>query len=231
MVGPGGSITAAAGRLSNTNGGIVIVQYGNTTLAGRTRWSGTPLLARLGGDPEEASSWSASALMGGSPGGPDPIQATAGPANPTASVLVDVGSPGRYFKGTKEPAPDTAGKYPPPGPRSASMTARPPPGGRSGYATACRRRVALDRDALNDMKTRYSIYGGCGRDGRSRRSRSCRPRSTTMTVRPVPQRRAWRHESPGTPNVQHPGHRMVTEPAGDGDLTSQKNLRWRASTR
>jgi len=99
-------------ELSNANGGIVLsFRYGDASL-----WPVSPggaghslVLARLGGDPEEASSWSASAYIGGSPGGPDPTQAAAAPANPT-TTLINIGTSGRYFKGTKEPSPGSTGQ-------------------------------------------------------------------------------------------------------------------------
>jgi hypothetical protein len=103
-------------ELSNANGGIVLsFKYGTTS-----PWPVSPdgaghslVLAKLGGDPEEASSWTASASMGGSPGGPEPVQATAAPAPPTTTstvTLLSIGSPGRYFKGTKEPSPSSTGQ-------------------------------------------------------------------------------------------------------------------------
>jgi len=99
-------------ELSNANGGIVIsFRYGDTRPwpvsadgAGHSL-----VLAKLGGDPEDAGSWSASAHIGGSPGGPDPIQgAIAAPETSTTTVLLDTGSPGRYFKGTREPSPGSS---------------------------------------------------------------------------------------------------------------------------
>jgi len=66
------------------------------------------VLARPGGDPEEASTWSPSSTIGGSPGGPDEVQA--GPDNPGLAVLVSLGHPGRYFKGRSEPSPDWLGR-------------------------------------------------------------------------------------------------------------------------
>ena len=65
------------------------------------------ILAKPGGDPEQATSWSASTYLGGTPGGPDATQAE--PADPTVVSLVDIGSVGRYFKGTKEPSPGPGG--------------------------------------------------------------------------------------------------------------------------
>jgi len=65
------------------------------------------ILAKQGGYPEEASTWSASTYIGGTPGGPDEVQVE--PADPTLVTLVDVGHPGRYFKGTEEPSPEQGG--------------------------------------------------------------------------------------------------------------------------
>ncbi len=98
--------------LSNANGGIALsLLYGDAS-----PWPVSPdgaghslVLARLGGDPEEASSWSASAFIGGSPGRADPSQ-TATAATSTTVMLVDIGSPGRYFKGNKEPSPGANGQ-------------------------------------------------------------------------------------------------------------------------
>ncbi len=226
-------------ELSNANGGIVIsFKYSNTH-----PWPVAPdgaghslVLARLGGDPEEATSWSASALMGGSPGGPDPIQATAGPADPTMSVLVDIGSLGRYFKGTKEPAPDAARK---------ATTAWTQIGfddnpattswldGRSGYGYS----DAADEllwigTHLNDMKSRYySIYA------------RLRFTLTVEQIASFTQLQAEIHYDdgfvlylngvrvagtnlPGTPPAYNTlATAAVTEPASmTVDLTSQKNL-------
>ncbi|NQV35362.1 MAG: lamin tail domain-containing protein, partial [Phycisphaeraceae bacterium] len=65
-------------------------------------------LARPGGDPDEGSTWSASALMGGTPGGPDQVQSE--PEDPALVTLVDVGHAGRYFEGTEEPSPGAGGQ-------------------------------------------------------------------------------------------------------------------------
>jgi len=98
-------------ELSNANGAIVIsVRYGD-----ERPWPSSPdgaghslILVKLGGDPQEASSWSPSTYIGGTPGGPD--QAQVGPKDPTMVTLLDIGSPGRYFKGTKEPSPGPGGQ-------------------------------------------------------------------------------------------------------------------------
>ncbi len=66
------------------------------------------VLARLGGDPEQASSWSPSSHIGGTPGEPDEIHVQA--EDPTLITLVDVGTQGRYFRGTKEPSPGATGQ-------------------------------------------------------------------------------------------------------------------------
>ncbi len=99
-------------ELSNANGGIVLsFRYGTAS-----PWPAAPdgaghslVLAKLGGDPEEAGSWSASAYIGGSPGTADPSQ-TATTGGSTTVTLVDIGSPGRYFKGSKEPSPSASGQ-------------------------------------------------------------------------------------------------------------------------
>jgi hypothetical protein len=91
--------------LSNNNGGIIIsLRYDD-----ERPWPVSPdgtghslILARLGGDPQEASTWSPSMFIGGTPGGPDEVQA--GTEGPTQVTLVDMGHPGRYFKGTQEPS-------------------------------------------------------------------------------------------------------------------------------
>ena len=66
------------------------------------------VLARTGGDPEEASTWAPSTIIGGSPSEPDEVQV--GPENPSLAMLVSLGHPGRYFKGRSEPSPDGAGR-------------------------------------------------------------------------------------------------------------------------
>ncbi|UCD51751.1 MAG: lamin tail domain-containing protein, partial [Phycisphaerales bacterium] len=98
-------------ELSNANGEIMISFRYND---GRP-WPASPdgtghslVLAKLGGDPEEASTWSASPFIGGSPGGPDETDVE--PQEPTLVTLVDVGHPGRYFKGIEEPSPGAGGE-------------------------------------------------------------------------------------------------------------------------
>lgn len=98
-------------ELCNANGGIVLsVRYDR-----QWPWSAVPtgtghslVLASLAGDPSDAKSWAPSTYIGGTPGGPDPVQAWA--EDPTVLTLVDIGDPGRYFKGTHEPAPDRLGR-------------------------------------------------------------------------------------------------------------------------
>lgn len=93
-------------ELSNGNGEIVIsFQYndGRPWPASADGAGHSLILSKLSGDPEEASSWSPSTFIGGTPGGPDDVQV--GPENPTLVTLVDVGHLGRYFKGTEEPSP------------------------------------------------------------------------------------------------------------------------------
>ncbi|MFC1604714.1 lamin tail domain-containing protein [Planctomycetota bacterium] len=92
--------------LSNNNGEIIIsLRYDD-----ERPWPVSPdgaghslILARQGGDPAEASIWSPSMLIGGTPGMPDEVQSS-GSEGPTLVTLVDVGHPGRYFKGTQEPS-------------------------------------------------------------------------------------------------------------------------------
>jgi hypothetical protein len=66
------------------------------------------ILAKLGGDPEQARSWSSSSYLGGTPGSADQAQTT--PADPTLVTLIDIGTLGRYFKGRQEPSPGPDGK-------------------------------------------------------------------------------------------------------------------------
>ncbi len=98
-------------ELSNGNGGIIIsLRYND-----RRPWPVSPdgtghslILARPAGDPQEASTWAPSTFIGGTPGGPDELQVE--PEDPTMVTLVDVGHPGRYFKGTTEPSPGPGGQ-------------------------------------------------------------------------------------------------------------------------
>jgi len=119
------------------------------------------ILAGAGGDPEEASTWSAGTFIDGTPGRPDEVQI--GQEDPTLVTLVSVGHPGIYFKGTYEPSPDVQGQ-----PTTAwtepffyDNTARTPwIDGPSGYG------YSSEADELqyigtetNDMRGRYmSIY-------------------------------------------------------------------------
>jgi len=97
--------------LCNANGGIVLTcRYGDAD-----PWPVSPdgtghslILTKLSGDLEEASSWAASTVIGGSPGKADQVQAQ--PEGPTQVTLIDIGTAGRYFKGVKEPSPDAGGK-------------------------------------------------------------------------------------------------------------------------
>lgn len=97
-------------ELSNANGEIIISFRYNDAWPWPNSPDGTGhslILLKLGGDPEEASSWAASTYIGGTPGGPD--EAQVGPVGPNTVTLVDVNYPGRYFKGTKEPSPGDGG--------------------------------------------------------------------------------------------------------------------------
>jgi hypothetical protein len=92
-------------ELSNNNGGIIISFRYDDELPWPVSSDGAGhslILARQGGDPAEASTWSPSMFIGGTPGGPDEIQEDS--EDPTQVTLVDVGHPGRYFKGTQEPS-------------------------------------------------------------------------------------------------------------------------------
>lgn len=97
--------------LSNAAGMIVLsVRYND---AGP--WPVSPdgtghslILAKFAGDPEQASSWSASSFLGGTPGEADQTQAPS--KDPTLVTLVDIGTKGRYFKGKQEPSPGPDGK-------------------------------------------------------------------------------------------------------------------------
>ncbi|NLZ04862.1 MAG: hypothetical protein GXY19_06800 [Phycisphaerae bacterium] len=98
-------------ELRNENGGILIsFRYGVSA-----PWPVSPdgtghslTLAKLGGDPAEATTWAPSTLIGGTPAGPDLIQVES--EDPSILTLIDVGHPGRYFKGTAEPSPGPGGQ-------------------------------------------------------------------------------------------------------------------------
>jgi hypothetical protein len=91
--------------LSNNNGeNMISFRYND-----ESPWPVSPdgtghslTLARLGGDPDEASAWAPSILIGGTPGGPEEGQTDNGDS--TQVTLIDIGHPGRYFKGTQEPS-------------------------------------------------------------------------------------------------------------------------------
>lgn len=119
------------------------------------------ILAKFAGDPEVASSWSPSTYIGGTPGGPDESQA--GEQDSSLLTLVNIGTKGRYFKGTQEPSP---------GPAGAATTAWTQPGFDDNPATTAWREGAsgfgYSNDAtelqyvgtqLDDMRNGYaSIY-------------------------------------------------------------------------
>jgi len=98
-------------ELSNPGGEILIsFRYG-----GVRPWPVSPdgaghslILARPGSDPQEASSWSPSTFIGGTPGRPDEVQTAS--QDPTVVTLVNVGHTGRYFKGLSEPSPGPNGQ-------------------------------------------------------------------------------------------------------------------------
>ncbi|MBN2138590.1 MAG: lamin tail domain-containing protein [Sedimentisphaerales bacterium] len=96
----------------STNAGEIIIslRYKDTW-----PWPNSPdgtghslTLAKLGGDPEEASSWAASKYIGGTPGGPEVSEVVGG--EPTELDLINVGHPGRFFKGYEEPSPGGGGE-------------------------------------------------------------------------------------------------------------------------
>jgi len=92
-------------ELSNNNGGIIIAFRYDDERPWPLSSDGAGhslVLARQSGDPAEASTWSPSLLIGGTPGGPDEVQADS--EDPTQVTLVDLGHSGRYFKGTQEPS-------------------------------------------------------------------------------------------------------------------------------
>ncbi|OHB64893.1 MAG: hypothetical protein A2168_06585 [Planctomycetes bacterium RBG_13_50_24] len=98
-------------ELSNGSGGIALaLRYDD-----EQPWPVSPdgtghslILARLSGDPSEASTWAPSTFIDGTPGGPDETQVE--PEDPTLVTLVNVGHPGVYFKGTREPSPGPQGQ-------------------------------------------------------------------------------------------------------------------------
>jgi len=151
-------------QLSNPAGEIVIsLEYDDDH-----PWSVSPdgtghslILLKTGGDPDEASAWSASTFVGGTPGQADEAQAI--PDDPTLQTLVDVGHAGVYFKGRAEPTPDPAGN-----PTTewtelsfSANTARTPwTEGPSGYGYSNEgNELQFIRTQLNDMPGNYmSVY-------------------------------------------------------------------------
>jgi len=151
-------------ELSNGGGGIMLsFRYDD-----ERPWPVSPdgaghslILARAGGDPDEASTWSPGTFIDGTPGGPD--EAQVGQEDPTLVTLVSVGHPGVYFKGTQEPSPNAQGQ-----PTTAwtepgfyDNTARTPwndgPSG-YGYSNEANELQYIGTET-NDMNGRYmSIY-------------------------------------------------------------------------
>jgi hypothetical protein len=151
-------------ELSNGGGGIVLsFRYDD-----ERPWPVSPdgaghslILARLGGDPDEASTWLPGTFIDGTPGGPD--EAQVGQEDPTLVTLVSVGHPGVYFKGTQEPSPGAQGlpttAWTEPG--FYDNTARTPwndgPSG-YGYSNEANELQYIGTET-NDMNGRYmSIY-------------------------------------------------------------------------
>ena len=97
-------------ELNNANGEIIISLRYNDEMP----WPVSPdgaghslILTKKAGDPEEPSTWSASTYIGGTPGRPDEVQIEL--EDPTLVTLIDLGHPGRYFKGIQEPSPQRDG--------------------------------------------------------------------------------------------------------------------------
>jgi hypothetical protein len=150
--------------LSNGGGGIMLMlRYGN-----EPPWPVSPdgsghslILAKLGGDPTEASTWAPSTFINGTPGRPDEVQV--GQEDPTMVTLVSIGHPGVYFKGTQEPSPDAQGQPTTEWTRIGfyDNTARTPwLDGPSGYGYSNdAAELAYIGTETNDMNGRYmSIY-------------------------------------------------------------------------
>ena len=88
-------------EISNGGGGIILSLRYDDELPWPLSPDGTGhslILAKLGGDPDEASTWTPSTFIDGTPGEPDETQVVA--EDPTLVTLVNVGHPGVYFKGT-----------------------------------------------------------------------------------------------------------------------------------
>jgi len=108
-----GSLSNAGERveLANSSGGGFISFRYNDAMPWPVSPDGTGhslILTKLGGDPDEGSTWSASTLIGGTPGEADQIQVE--PEDPTLVPLINVGHQGRYFEGTQEPSPGPGGQ-------------------------------------------------------------------------------------------------------------------------
>lgn len=98
-------------ELANANGGIFISFRYNDAFPWPVSADGTGhsiIRSKMAGDPEEGTTWAPSTLIGGTPGAPDQIQVE--PEDPTLVALFDVGEPGRYFAGTREPSPGAGGQ-------------------------------------------------------------------------------------------------------------------------
>jgi hypothetical protein len=150
-------------ELSNANGEIVISFRYDDGMPWPASADGTGhslIFAKQGGDPDEASTWSASAYIGGTPGGPDEVQI--GPVDPTLVTLVDLGHPGRYFKGITEPSADrgvatTAWTRPEFNDEPQTTEWRDGPNG-YGYSNSSNE-LQFIRTELNDMSGNYmSVY-------------------------------------------------------------------------
>jgi len=97
--------------LANANGGTLLSFRYDNARPWPVAADGTGhslILSRFRGDPEEGTTWTPSTLVQGTPGAPDQMQVE--PDDPTLVTLVDIGHPGRYFKGTEEPSPGPGGE-------------------------------------------------------------------------------------------------------------------------
>jgi len=107
------------GRLSNDGERLTLTHANGATVLSLTYRDDLPwplaadgaghslTRVKMAGDPAEARSWAPSTFMHGTPGEPD--QRIPQTVDPLVTVLIDVGHPGRYFKGFQEPSPQANG--------------------------------------------------------------------------------------------------------------------------
>lgn len=108
-----------SGRLSNNGERITLTHPNGATVLsfayGDSRpWPLAPdgtghslTRVKMGGDPAEGRSWAPSTFLYGTPGEPD--QRVPQTVDPLFTVLIEVGHPGRYFKGLREPSAQANG--------------------------------------------------------------------------------------------------------------------------